>query len=48
MEFDSIICHCVSQDCFNCPMRKIGTSGTLAEWDFFHRNEENKNDKNGE
>ena len=32
-----IMCHCVSQDCSNCPMKNTGTAGVLAEWNFFHR-----------
>lgn len=47
-EFDSIICHCVSQDCSNCPMRNTGTSGVKAEWNFFHRNNNNNNNKGTE
>lgn len=36
-----IMCHCVSQDCSNCPMKNTGTVGSLAEWNFFYGN---KND----
>ena len=43
-----IICHCVSQDCSNCPMKNTGTAGVLAEYDFFHNHDKNdeKDDKN--
>ena len=35
---DQIICHCVSTDCSNCPMRKTGTSGIKAEQSFLQGN----------
>ena len=41
-----IICHCVREDCSNCPMRETGTSGILAEWHFFHKHEEKDNFNN--
>ena len=41
---DDIICHCVSSDCSNCPMRNIGTSGMKAEYHFFHQYNEKNND----
>ena len=30
-DYDLRICHCVSHDCSECPMRHTGTSGVLAE-----------------
>jgi len=44
---DQVICNCVSDDCSNCPMKNIGTAGSLAEWNFFHNYDENK-EKNEE
>ena len=45
MEEFHIICHCASNDCSNCPMKNIGTSGILAELDFFHKNQHQKDEK---
>ena len=42
---DQVICHCVSQDCSNCPMKNIGTAGILAEFEFFHNYDKEKKDK---
>lgn len=35
MDMDQVICHCANGDCSKCPVKNIGTAGSLAIFDFF-------------